>query len=240
MKDIEFDWERERRTGFPEVVLCTGKRPVHIAQIVSAAIERDRELLLTRLEPDALARLPEDVATRLDYDEASRTAILWNAKVQPERLAGVVIVAAGTSDLAVALEAQRTLAFNGFEGPVIADVGVSGLWRLLDKIEVIRASQVVIAVAGMEGALFSVLAGLVEAPLIAVPTSVGHGVAAGGWTALCSALGGCAPGVMVVNIDDGFGAAAAAVKIMRVAARQVDRARTSLNAADGGRLERLE
>ena len=240
MRDIEFDWERERRTGFPEVVLCTGKRPVHIAQIVGAAIGRDRELLLTRLEPEALARLPEEVARHLDYDEVSRTAILWNAKVQRERLAGIVIVCAGTSDLVVAAEAQRTLAFNSFESPVIADVGVSGLWRLLDRIEVIRAAQVVIAVAGMEGALFSVLAGLVEAPIIAVPTSMGHGVAEGGWTALCSALGGCAPGVTVVNIDSGFGAAAAAVKIMRVAARQLDRARTSLNAADSARLERLD
>jgi NCAIR mutase (PurE)-related protein len=127
---------------------------------------------------------------------------------------GAGIVTAGTSDLAVAREAARALAFNGFEAPIIADVGVAGLWRLTRRLEEIRRWKVVIGVAGMEGALFSVVGGLVSAPVIAVPTSVGYGVAHGGTTALHAALAGCAPGVVVVNIDNGFGAAAAAIKIL--------------------------
>jgi NCAIR mutase (PurE)-related protein len=110
-----------------------------------------------------------------------------------------------------------TLAFHGYEAPIIADVGVAGLWRLMERLEEIRGFRVVIAVAGMEGALFSVLAGLLGAPVIAVPSSVGYGVAAGGHVALNTALASCAPGLVVVNIDNGFGAACAAIAMMGVA-----------------------
>ncbi|MPT24476.1 MAG: nickel pincer cofactor biosynthesis protein LarB, partial [Starkeya sp.] len=133
--------------------------------------------------------------------------------------ARIAVVAAGTSDLPVAREVVRTLAFNGQGARLVADVGVAGLWRLMERIEEIRACRVVIAVAGMEGALFSVLGGLVAAPVIAVPTSVGYGVAEGGRAALTSALASCAPGVVAVNIDNGFGAACAALKMLGPAAR---------------------
>jgi NCAIR mutase (PurE)-related protein len=130
--------------------------------------------------------------------------------------AGVGIVCAGTSDLAVGVEAQRALAFHGVQAPLIGDVGVAGLWRFLDHLEQIAAWRIVIVVAGMEGALFSVAAGQVRGLVIAVPTSVGYGVATGGTTALHSALASCAPGVVTVNIDNGFGAACAALKLLRV------------------------
>ena len=129
---------------------------------------------------------------------------------------GIGIVCAGTSDLPVAREAQATLAFCGHTAPLIADVGVAGLWRLQDRLPEITRFKIVIAVAGMEGALFSVLAGLVRAPVIAVPTSVGYGVAEGGRAALTSALASCAPGIVTVNIDNGFGAAAAAIKMASI------------------------
>jgi NCAIR mutase (PurE)-related protein len=129
---------------------------------------------------------------------------------------GIGIVAAGTSDLPVAREAARTLAFAGHHAEIIADVGVAGLWRLLGCLDALRQCRVLIAVAGMEGALFSVLAGLVKAPVIAVPTSVGYGIAEGGKAALYAALASCAPGLVVVNIDNGFGAAAAAIKMLRL------------------------
>ena len=130
--------------------------------------------------------------------------------------AGIGIVTAGTSDLGVAGEAARTLAFHGYAAPIIADVGVAGLWRLLERLEEIRRLRVIIAVAGMEGALFSVLAGLVAAPVIALPSSVGYGVATGGRVALEAALASCAPGLTVVNIDNGFGAACAAIGMMKL------------------------
>ena len=208
------DWEREGRTGVPEAVLSAHKTSAQLAEIVAAAQAGGRRLLLTRLEAQAFAALSDDIRGALDYDAPSRTAIL-GARAALAR-SGIGIVAAGTSDMPVAREAARTLTFSGYEAPIIADVGVAGLWRLLDRLEDLRAFKVVIAVAGMEGALFSVLAGLIAAPVIAVPVSVGYGVAEGGHVALNAALASCAPGVVVVNIDNGFGAAAAAIKIVRL------------------------
>ena len=209
MSDFEIDWEREQRTGVAEAMLCVGKSAAQIDAILEAAA--GRHLLLTRLDPDKRTGLRAE----LDYDPLSGTAFFGAGAAAT--LPGVGIVCAGTSDLPVAKEAARTLGFHGYDAPVIADVGVAGLWRLLRRLEEIRAFKVVIAVAGMEGALFSVLAGLVEAPVIAVPVSVGYGVAAGGQGALSSALASCAPGLVTVNIDNGFGAACAAIKMLRVA-----------------------
>jgi pyridinium-3,5-biscarboxylic acid mononucleotide synthase len=213
------DWDRERRTGVPEAVLCERKSPEQIAAIVTAAQSKNRKLFLTRLSAAAFAALAPDVADLLDYDPLSSTAILGAPNEIGEAAieSRIGIVAAGTSDLPVAREALRALAFWGHAAPIIADVGVAGLWRLLEQIERIRRFKVVIAVAGMEGALFSVLGGLVAAPVIAVPTSVGYGVAAGGMVALHAALVSCASGVVVVNIDNGFGAAAAALKMLGTA-----------------------
>lgn len=213
MSDFVIDWEREGRTGVPEAVLCASKSVAQVEAILKEAAMAGRRLLFTRLEPAAFEALGPECRAMLDYDSLSRTA--WCGP-PPARAArhGIGIVAAGTSDLPVAREAARTLEFLGFSAPIVADVGVAGLWRLMGRLEEIRGWRVVIATAGMEGALFSVLAGLVDAPVIAVPTSVGYGVAAGGTAALHTALASCAPGVLTVNIDNGFGAAAAAAKIL--------------------------
>ena len=210
-EDFVIDWEREQRTGVAEAVLCEGKSAAQIEAILASAGER--RLLLTRLREDMLAQLPDGRRAALDYDPLSRTAL--HGRCIAPTVAGPGIVCAGTSDLPVAREAARSLAFAGYEAPLIADVGVAGLWRLMRRLEEIRSFRVLIAVAGMEGALFSVLAGLVDAPVIAVPTSVGYGVAAGGHTALHSALASCATGLVAVNIDNGFGGACAAIRIMR-------------------------
>ena len=211
MKDFELDWEREQRTGVAEAVLCDGKSAAQIEAILTAAGER--RLLLTRLEEAKLAQISPPRCAALDYDPLSLTA--FHGKVAAPTRIGAGIVSAGTSDLPVAREAARCLAFAGYAAPVVADVGVAGLWRLMRRLDEIRSFKVVIAVAGMEGALFSVLAGLVDAPIIAVPTSVGYGVAVGGHTALNSALASCATGLVAVNIDNGFGGASAAIRILR-------------------------
>lgn len=210
--DFQMDWDRESRTGVAEAVLCGHKNPVQISAIARAARAEERRLLLTRLDRSVLDALDADIVRELDYDPVSRTAILGQFPCM--ELGGVGIVCAGTSDMPVACEALRTLAFHGLAAPIVADIGVAGLDRLLRRIEEIRRFEVVIAIAGMEGALFSVLAGLIAAPVIAVPTSIGYGVAFDGSVALNSALASCAPGVMVVNIDNGFGAAVAALKIV--------------------------
>lgn len=213
---VRMDWEREARTGVPEAVFAAGKTTAQIETIVAMALERDKRLLVTRLEEASLASLSSGVRDALDYDPVSRTAVVGGPV--PLTACGVGIVAAGTSDMPVALEAERTLGFAGHEASLIADVGVAGLWRLMERRDELVRMRIIIAVAGMEGALFSVVAGLVPAPVIAVPSSVGYGVAAGGTAALSSALASCAPGVTVVNIDNGFGAAVAAIKMLRLGA----------------------
>jgi NCAIR mutase (PurE)-related protein len=211
MNDFIMDWDRLQRTGIAEAVLCDGKSAAQTDAILRHAGERP--LLLTRLDTALFDTLPAETRAALDHDPLSRTA--FHGTVPAPTLDGVCVVCAGTSDLPVAREAVRTLAFAGYRAPLVADVGVAGLWRLMQRIDEIRAHRVVIAVAGMEGALFSVLAGLVAAPLIATPTSVGYGVASGGRAALNSALASCAAGVTCVNIDNGYGAACAALRILR-------------------------
>ena len=211
MPDFRLDWERNARTGTSEAVLCEPKSVAQIDAIVAHAAELGHRLLLTRLGPRKFNRLA--ARATLDYDADSRTAILGGVSAKPST-GRVVIVCGGTSDLAVAREAARTLAFAGEAATLLADVGVAGLWRLTERLDEIRRHRVVIAVAGMEGALFSVLAGLVPCALVAVPVSVGYGVARGGRTALHAALASCASGLAVVNIDNGFGAAHAALRIL--------------------------
>lgn len=216
MSDFTMDWERRARTGGAEAVLCEPKSVAQIEAIVRHAQELDRRLLLTRLAHAQQAALPDDLRVILDYDVSSRTAIL-GAPVAAAGSGRVAIVAGGTSDAAVAREAARTLAFEGEAATLLLDVGVAGLWRLTERLEQIRSHRVVIAVAGMEGALFSVLTGLVAAPVLAVPVSVGYGVGAGGQVALNAALASCASGLSVLNIDNGFGAAQAALRILNAA-----------------------
>jgi NCAIR mutase (PurE)-related protein len=218
VSDFSLDWGRVSRTGVAEAVLCEPKTPAQIAAILGAAAGNGARLLLTRLAPEQHDALPSAFRERLDFDPLSRTAILGG--LPPGRpVEGALIVAAGTADLGPAREAARTLAFHGHAAPLIADVGVAGLWRLNEQLRPLRQARVLIVAAGMEGALFSVVAGLVAAPVIALPTSVGYGVAAGGVVALHAALSSCAAGVMAVNIDNGFGAATAAIKIIEAARR---------------------
>jgi NCAIR mutase (PurE)-related protein len=211
--DFKMDWERIVRTGTIEAVLCEPKTAAQIDAIVEHARALGRQLLLTRLDRERFGCLAGPVRQSLDYDETSRTAILGALRQQrhPPRIA---IVCGGTSDVAVAGEASRTLAFAGEGSSWFVDVGVAGLWRLMEHLDDIRACRVVIVVAGMEGALFSVVAGLVSSAVIAVPTSVGYGVAAGGNAALSAALASCASGIAVVNVDNGFGAAHVALRIL--------------------------
>jgi len=213
MTEFRVDWQRAGRTGTSEAVLCDPKSAAQIDAILAHAAELGQRLLLTRLGPRKFSRLSAPMRGALDYDAGTRTAILGG--LPAARGSGrVAIVCGGTSDLAVAREAERTLAFEGEIATLLADVGVAGLWRLMERLDDIRRHRVVIAVAGMEGALFSVLAGLVPCAVIAVPTSVGYGVAEGGRTALHAALASCASGLAVVNIDNGFGAAHAALRIL--------------------------
>ncbi len=205
--DIRFDWQRRARTGIPEAVLAEGKSVDQLVRILAEARARRTVLFLTRLAPEIATGFPN-----LDYDPISRTAILGTPARHLESDGKIAVVCAGSSDLPVAAEARRALQVFGTEAPLYADVGVAGLWRLMEVADELRQFRVVIAVAGMEGALFSVLAGLVPGLVIAVPSPVGYGVSAGGQAALSAALASCAPGVVTTNIGNGFGAAAAAWK----------------------------
>jgi len=214
-EDFVPDWRRLERIGITEAVYARPKSTDQLAAIIETAATEGRPLLLTRLGEAQHAALPEPVRHRLDYDRRSETAILGDPP--PAQPSPVVICAAGTSDLKVAHEARRTLAFHGFEAAIVADVGVAGLWRLLERLPELAEKKVVIAVAGMEGALFTVLGGQVPGLVVAVPTSTGYGVAEGGELALRSALASCAPGISVVNIDNGYGAACIALRFLRMA-----------------------
>jgi NCAIR mutase (PurE)-related protein len=216
MDEFCLDWEREARCGTCEAVLCEPKSAAQVDAIVLHALDLDRRLLLTRLTSAQHAALSARVRDALDYEAVTRTAILGS--LPPARTGRIAIVSGGTSDVPVAGEAARTLAYAGEQATVYADVGVAGLWRLMERIDDIRDHRVVIAVAGMEGALFSVLGGLVPCAVVAVPTSVGYGVAHGGHAALHAALATCASGITVVNIDNGFGAAHAALRMLRASA----------------------
>lgn len=206
------DWDRETRTGVAEAIYAPGKSLQCLADIVSKAAREKRRLLITRLAPETYVALPAELVETLDFDPVSKTAVLGDIANASDTT--VAVVSGGMADSPVALEVSRTLAFAGIGSRQIADVGVAGLWRLMDRLDEIRSFPVVVVVAGMEGALFSVLAGLISAPIIAVPTSTGYGVSGGGQLALNSALGSCAPGVVAVNIDNGFGAAQAALRIL--------------------------
>lgn len=212
--DVQFDWDRASRTGIAEAVLCAGKSERQLAAILSDADARAVSLLLTRLDEPAAMRLQQHGFANLHYHGDAQCAVLDNGLPACEA-SRCRIVTAGTSDMPVAREAQHTLRFHGMDVPILADCGVAGLWRLTEKLDELRAAPVIIAVAGMEGALFPVLGGLVPGMIIAVPTSVGYGVAQGGSTALHTALSTCAPGVVTVNIDNGFGAACALLKMTR-------------------------
>jgi len=202
------DTHREIRQGFPEVILGLGKTPAQIAAIARSIVSRGRPLLVTRAQPAAFDAVRE-VAPDACYHSDARAITLANGEVPPGR-GTIVIACAGTSDLQVAEEAAVTAEIMGNAIDRLYDVGVAGLHRILSEHHRIQNARVIIVVAGMEGALPSVVAGLVSVPVIAVPTSVGYGASFGGIAALLGMLNSCANGVAVVNIDNGFGAAAIA------------------------------
>ena len=216
--DFVLDFAREQRIGLEEAVFAAAKSAAQINAILAVAAERGLALLLTRLRAEKLDALAPEHRHQLDYCPVSGTAVFGVAR--PVTGSGrVAIVCAGTSDVPVVREAARTLRYHGEIATVILDVGVAGLWRLTDRLEEIRRHPVVIVVAGMDAALPSVLGGLVAGCVIAVPTSVGYGVAEGGRAALDAALASCAPGITVVNIDNGYGAACAALRLLAAAKR---------------------
>jgi NCAIR mutase (PurE)-related protein len=216
--DVTLDLQRHARIGLDEAVFCGGKTPEQIAHILERLIAAKASALFTRLDPKKLNALPANLRKRLAFDPGSWTAFLGK-RPRPGGKPRVAVLTAGTSDGPVAREAARTLAYYGVKTTEIGDIGVAGLWRLLKRVDEIRRHPVVIVVAGMDAALPSVVGGLAPGAVIAVPTSVGYGVAKGGETALRAALASCAPGVTVVNIDNGYGAACAALRILGAAAK---------------------
>jgi pyridinium-3,5-biscarboxylic acid mononucleotide synthase len=207
------DTHRALRTGEGEAVYCAGKTPEQAAAAFAALAEGGGPVLATRAS-DEHARAITAAVPAAVRNLLARMVVLEGA---PRRLGEVAVVCAGTSDLAVAEEAAVTVEALGADVIRVHDVGVAGLHRLLSRAEVLRSARVVIAVAGMEGALPSVVAGLVPSPVVAVPTSVGYGAAFGGLAPLLAMLNACAPGVAVVNIDNGFGAGVIAARILRAA-----------------------
>ncbi|MFO1433968.1 MAG: nickel pincer cofactor biosynthesis protein LarB [Candidatus Competibacteraceae bacterium] len=212
-RDIKLDFQRRARLGLDEAIFCGHKTVAQLIAILEQARERNTTLLLTRLDEAQLAVLPESYRSHLDYEPVSRTAF-YGTVPAPISTLTVAVVTAGTSDIAVSREAARTLIYHGVGCEEINDVGVAGLWRLLERVEELQRFPVLIVTAGMDAALPSVIAGLVPGLVITVPSSVGYGVAQGGETALRAALASCAPGVVVVNIDNGYGAACAALRIL--------------------------
>ncbi|HSG01536.1 MAG TPA: nickel pincer cofactor biosynthesis protein LarB [Vicinamibacterales bacterium] len=208
------DHHRASRQGFPEVVFGQGKTPDQIARIARAIVDRGHSLLITRTSAEAFDRVGSEVPDATFHHEAR----IIERRVDGPRGRGVILVAAaGTSDLPVAEEAAVSAEVMGNDVDRLYDVGVAGLHRLLSERARLDAARVIIAVAGMEGALASVIGGLVRVPVVAVPTSVGYGSSFGGMTALLAMLNSCATGISVVNIDNGFGAASVASAINHLA-----------------------
>lgn len=213
LNTAKVDTDRERRRGFPEVIFCQSKHPEDVVPIVRTLVERDGLAYGTRCSPELaesiLGAFPEGI-----YDAISRT-IRVGALRAPFTVVTTAVIPAGTSDRSVAEEACRTLETFGAPVDRIYDVGVAGIHRLLGERARLESAGVLIVVAGMEGALPSVVGGLCRQPLIAVPTSVGYGANLGGLTPLFGMLSSCASGITVVNIDNGFGAAMAALSILK-------------------------
>ncbi|WP_017446602.1 nickel pincer cofactor biosynthesis protein LarB [Gayadomonas joobiniege] len=212
MQRVNWDSHRAERTGIAEAVYCPGKSAGVLIEILEHHLKAATSVLLTRLDRQVYDGFADSYKAQMEYHEQGNIAI-FNKKDKALRDSEICIVTAGSSDLRLACEAQVTLKYYGYNTPVIADVGVAGLHRLLNRLDEIKKYKLVIAIAGMEGALFSVLAGLISAPVIALPSSVGYGVSENGQAALSSALSACAPGILTVNIDNAFGAATAAIKI---------------------------
>ena len=217
MDFARLDHDRKRRTGFPEVIFCEGKPDEFLVDIYKNMYEREGQVFGTRASEHQYdivkAALPET-----SYDKVSRILKVVAPEVkQPELVGEIAVVTAGTADIPVAEEAAQTAEYFGSKVNRVFDVGVSGIHRLLSNVDVLNSANCVVAVAGMEGALASVVGGLVKVPVIAVPTSVGYGANMGGISALLTMINSCANGISVVNIDNGYGAGYIATQINRLA-----------------------
>ncbi len=210
----KIDHQRQRRTGFPEVIFGQGKTPEQLEQILKAMQQNHPVVMATRIAPEVYSLLADRVRG-LDYYPAARICAIVH-HLTPQ-LGAIAILCAGTADLPVAEEAAITAELMGYRVLRIWDVGVAGIHRLLSYQGEMEQADVLIVVAGMEGALPSVVAGLVDSPVIAVPTSIGYGASFGGLAPLLTMLNSCAAGIGVVNIDNGFGAAILAGQILRTA-----------------------
>lgn len=210
----KLDTHRKIRSGFAEVIFCSGKTDEHLVRIFGRLYEQDQEVFGTRATQAQYERILEEYPQAV-YDPVSR--IIKIEKEGKVRKGKVAVCTAGTADIPVAEEASQTAEYFGTAVERIYDIGVSGLHRLLSKLELIQGANCVIAVAGMEGALASVLGGLVDKPVIAVPTSVGYGASMNGLSALLTMINSCANGIAVVNIDNGYGAGYIASQINRLA-----------------------
>jgi hypothetical protein len=210
--EVNLDFDRENRTGLAETIYCLGKSPSQMQSIAERVREADKAMLFTKLSDEQFKNIEAAFPGMLDFDPISQTAVHKPAELQPEQI--VAVVTGGSTDVPVAREAARTLSYYGHRTLEIDDVGVAGLWRITNRLEELRKKKVIICIAGMDAALPTVLGGLVPGVLIAVPTSVGYGMVKGGETALRSLLVSCAPGITVVNIDNGYGAACAAIRVL--------------------------
>lgn len=213
----KLDTHREIRSGFPEVVFCSGKTDQHLLEIFKKLYGEDGEVLGTRASQEQYELLKKTFP-QIQYDEISR--IVKIEKEKKERKGRIVVCTAGTADIPVAEEAAQVAEYFGAYVERIYDVGVSGIHRLFSRLDAIQSANCVVAVAGMEGALASVIGGLVDKPVIAVPTSVGYGANMHGLSALLTMINSCANGIAVVNIDNGFGAGYMATQINRLGVRE--------------------
>ncbi len=216
----KLDTHRKLRSGFPEVVFCSGKNDDFLLDIYKRIYEAEGEVLGTRANEQQYELIKSSLPDAA-YDKVSH--ILKVEKKDKRRKGLIAVCTAGTADIPVAEEAAQTAEFFGSNVERIYDVGVSGLHRLLAKLDVIQTANCVVAVAGMEGALGSVLGGLVDKPVIAVPTSIGYGAAMNGLSALLTMINSCANGVSVVNIDNGYGAGYIATQINRLAVKDTEK-----------------
>lgn len=210
---VLFDHGRAARIGLPEAVFCEGKSVEALLDPMKRfGRGSGHPVLFTRLAAEIFARMPRTVREGYDYHPLSRTA--FGDRLPPRERGRVAVVSAGTADGPVAWEAARTLEYLGVRHALFEDCGVAGLWRLTERLDDINRCDALIVIAGLDAALASVLGGLTPRPVFAVPTSVGYGVAAGGHAALSSMLSSCAPGIGVMNIDNGYGAACAAARVI--------------------------
>ena len=199
------DHHRQIRNGYPEVIYCEGKSDEHILGIIEKMVEKKSNILGTRCRKETFEKI-KNIYLNSEYEELSKILKIRNDEIHNNGKGKIVVVSGGTSDIPVADEAYYTAKFFGNDVERVYDVGVAGIHRLLNKKQILQSARVVIAVAGMEGALPSVVGGLVDVPVIAVPTSVGYGANFDGLAPLLTMLNSCASGISVVNIDNGFGA----------------------------------